>query len=66
MVPAAERPANVTIRAVGGDEHYDFPLNWSAAGTADTTWKSPKARGLASTRSRCALKAAIRGDVSQR
>ena len=46
MVPAAERPATVTIRAVGGDQHYDFPLKWSAAGTAETTWTIPKSARL--------------------
>jgi len=46
MVPPAERPATVTIRAVGGDRHYDFPLKWSAAGTAETTWPIPKGARL--------------------
>ena len=46
MVPPAERPATVTIRAVGGDQHYDFPLKWSAAGTAETTWPIPKGARL--------------------
>ena len=43
MVPPAKRPATVTLRAVGGDQHYDFPLKWTAAGTAETTWPIPKA-----------------------
>jgi uncharacterized protein YfaS (alpha-2-macroglobulin family) len=46
MVPPAERPATMTIRAVGGDQHYDFPLKWSAAGTAETTWPIPKGARL--------------------
>ena len=46
MVPPAERPATVTIRAAGGDQHYDFPLKWSAAGTAETTWPIPKGARL--------------------
>ena len=46
MVPAARRPAVVTIRATGGDEHYDFPLKWNAAGTAETTWPIPKGARL--------------------
>ena len=46
MVPPAERPATVTLRAVGGDQHYDFPLKWSAAGTAETTWLIPKGARL--------------------
>ena len=36
----------MTIRAVGGDQHYDFPLKWSAAGTAETTWTIPKSARL--------------------
>ena len=46
MVPPAERPATVTIRAIGGDQHYDFPLKWSAAGTAETIWPIPKGARL--------------------
>jgi uncharacterized protein YfaS (alpha-2-macroglobulin family) len=46
MVAPAERPATVTIRAVGGDQHYDFALKWSAAGTAETTWTIPKGARL--------------------
>jgi len=46
MVAPAERPATLTIRAGGGDQHYDFPLKWSAAGTAETTWSIPKGARL--------------------
>ncbi len=46
IVPPAERPATLTIRAVGGDQHYDFPLKWSAAGIAETTWPIPKGARL--------------------
>ena len=52
MVAAAERPTTMTIRGVGGDQHYDFPLKWSAAGTAETDWQIPKSAQLGSTRSR--------------
>ncbi len=46
MVAAAERPTKMTIRGVGGDQHYDFPLKWSAAGTAETDWQIPKSARL--------------------
>ena len=46
MVAPADRPATVSIRMVGGDQHYDFPLVWSAAGTAETTWTIPKSARL--------------------
>ncbi|MGH7915592.1 MAG: MG2 domain-containing protein, partial [Candidatus Binataceae bacterium] len=46
MVPGGERPAAVTISAVGGDQHYDFPLKWTATGTAETTWTIPRSARL--------------------
>lgn len=46
IVPPAKRPSRITIRAAGGDQHYDFPLTWSADGTAETTWTIPKSARL--------------------
>jgi uncharacterized protein YfaS (alpha-2-macroglobulin family) len=58
MVPPAERPASLTIRALGGDQHYDFPLKWSAAGTAETVWPIPKGARLGRYSITMALKVA--------
>lgn len=41
MVPTGQRLAKLTIRAAGGDQHYDFPLKWNSAGVAETDWAIP-------------------------
>ena len=46
MAAPEERPAKLTIRTAGGDQHYDFPLKWDAAGVAETVWQIPKSARL--------------------
>ncbi|HUN53920.1 MAG TPA: MG2 domain-containing protein [Smithella sp.] len=40
--PQDTLPNNVLITHSGSDEKYEFPLRWSANGTAETTWQIPK------------------------
>jgi alpha-2-macroglobulin len=46
MVPPEKRPTTLTIRGVGGDQHYDFPLKWNSEGIAETDWAIPKSARL--------------------
>jgi uncharacterized protein YfaS (alpha-2-macroglobulin family) len=41
LVPEDRRPLNLTIRHEGSDDKYDLPLQWDAAGVAESTWKIP-------------------------
>ena len=41
-VPEGERPATLSIRHLGSDQKYEFPLTWDAAGISETTWQIPK------------------------
>ena len=41
-LPAPEKmPDTVSIRFLGGDQHYDFDLKWNADGSAENDWKIP-------------------------
>jgi len=46
MVAPGAMPTKVIIRSADGDQHYDFPLKWSAAGTAETQWTIPRSARL--------------------
>ena len=37
-----ELPDMLIIQHVGTDQEYSFPLQWTARGTAETTWKIPE------------------------
>jgi hypothetical protein len=39
---AAERPMTLSIRHLGSDERYEFPLQWDATGSAESAWRIPK------------------------
>ncbi len=42
FVAPADLPDTLTMTHVGGEEHYDFDLDWNAGGTAVTVWQIPK------------------------
>lgn len=42
LVTAAERPMILSIRHLGSDERYEFPLQWEASGGAESSWRIPK------------------------
>jgi uncharacterized protein YfaS (alpha-2-macroglobulin family) len=41
-VPPSERPQTMSIRHLGSEEKYDFPVTWERAGVAESTWKIPQ------------------------
>ena len=42
MVRPDQRPDRCEISFVGGDQTYDFKLDWRDNGTAESTWDIPK------------------------
>ena len=42
MVPPDRRPDSMRISFVGGEQTYDFKLEWRDNGTAESTWNIPK------------------------
>jgi hypothetical protein len=42
LVTAAERPMALSIRHLGSDERYEFPLQWDATGGAESAWRIPQ------------------------
>jgi len=48
LVPDGKRPATLSIRHLGSDQKYDFPLEWDAGGAAESTWHIPKDAKLGS------------------
>ena len=45
-MPAAERPATLSIRHLGSDERYEQPLAWRDDGSAESTWDIPRGAKL--------------------
>ncbi len=41
VVPEAERPTTVSIRHEGSNDRYEFPVQWDAAGIAESSWEIP-------------------------
>lgn len=42
LVPKENLPDTLTITFSGGDQHYDFNLNWSDSGSAENDWTIPQ------------------------
>ncbi|HYL60006.1 MAG TPA: MG2 domain-containing protein, partial [Candidatus Acidoferrales bacterium] len=42
LVPENKLPDTVRVSFSGADQHYDFDLKWSAAGSAETDWEIPR------------------------
>ena len=42
VVPENERPTVASIEHLGSQEKYELPLQWDAAGIAESTWDIPK------------------------
>jgi alpha-2-macroglobulin len=45
-VPDDKSPNRVSIRHLGSDEKYEFPLRWDAVGIAESSWTIPKGAKL--------------------
>jgi len=41
-VPDRSRPTTLAIQHLGGDQKYELPLTWDAAGIAESSWQIPK------------------------
>ena len=46
LVPKENLPDTISIRFAGGDQHYDFDLNWNESGSAENEWQIPQAAKL--------------------
>lgn len=42
LLPDAQRPTTLSIRHLGSDQRYEFPLAWDASGIAESSWQIPK------------------------
>lgn len=42
LASAAERPTTLSLRHLGSDERYEFPLQWDVTGSAESVWTIPK------------------------
>ncbi|HSB80069.1 MAG TPA: MG2 domain-containing protein, partial [Candidatus Methylomirabilis sp.] len=40
-VPEVQRPTLLSIRHLGSDQKYEFPLQWDGSGLAESTWSIP-------------------------
>lgn len=49
-VPEAKQPKKIVVRHMGSGQTQEFPLKWSASGTAETTWTLPKEAKLGTYR----------------
>jgi uncharacterized protein YfaS (alpha-2-macroglobulin family) len=46
LMADAQRPRHASIRHVGSEEKYEFPLHWDDVGIAENTWTIPKGAKL--------------------
>jgi uncharacterized protein YfaS (alpha-2-macroglobulin family) len=46
LVPDDKSPNRISIRHLGSDEKYEFPLRWDATGVAESAWTIPKGAKL--------------------